>query len=121
MNFTIDIPKRLYDDIDMWCKANNIDINKYIADNLRKAIAIDKYGDLNEKVKKKTESKKKKEKKSETPKEVENNIVVNVQPEEVKTVEETVKVKVEPLPPVEEEEKEEEQQVVKKHRTLKTK
>jgi ribosome maturation factor RimP len=48
-----DIPKRLYDDLKSWCEANDIEINKYVSLKIRGALTLDKFGDLNEKVKKK--------------------------------------------------------------------
>lgn len=48
MDTVIKIPKRLYDDIEQYCKANNLLLEKYCALVLRKQLALDKYGDLNE-------------------------------------------------------------------------
>ena len=49
MDVEIKIPKRLYDDMEQYCKANNLVLEKYCALVLRKQLALDKYGDLNEK------------------------------------------------------------------------
>lgn len=51
----IEINTRLYNDISQWCEANGFETLKYIERTLRERIAIDKYGDLNEKVQKELE------------------------------------------------------------------
>lgn len=61
-----DIPKRLYDDLKNWCEINNTDINKYVSLKIRGALTLDKFGDLNERVKKKQKGGSKEEKHTET-------------------------------------------------------
>ena len=61
-----DIAKRLYDDLKGWCQVNNIELNKYVSLKLREALTLDKYGDLNEKVKK-VQKKQEKKKKTAIP------------------------------------------------------
>lgn len=48
----IDIDNRLYNDIEAYCSANALEPMKYIEKVLRERLAIDKYGDLNEKLRK---------------------------------------------------------------------
>ncbi len=51
---TIEIPDRLYNDISSWCHANEeLPVQWYILQSLSEKFMIDKYGDLNEKFKKK--------------------------------------------------------------------
>lgn len=58
---TIEIDNKLYKDILQWCEVNGVDYLKYIEKTLRERLATDKYGDLNEKMNKKTSVKEKKE------------------------------------------------------------
>ena len=51
----IEINNRLYKELETWAKANGMDdagIIKYIEKALRDKLALDKYGDLNDKLKK---------------------------------------------------------------------
>ena len=48
----IEIDNRLYTSILQWCDANGIEPMKYIEKALRERLATDKYGDLNDKVRK---------------------------------------------------------------------
>lgn len=53
----VEVEDRLYNDMVAWCGVNNIDIVNYINNIIRKQLALDKYGDLNEKLSKKEEPK----------------------------------------------------------------
>ena len=121
----IEIPDRLYNDISSWCHANEkLPVQWYILHSLSEKFMIDKYGDLNEKFKKKAVFKLEKpddlpstpldeetEPKQQTPEvhippqEKESEPVQHTV-EEPESVSETVEKQVEP---------------VKKKRTLKTK
>lgn len=48
MEFTIEIPNRLYNDIDSYCSINKIDIQGYIIEIIEEKHSINKYGDLND-------------------------------------------------------------------------
>ena len=48
----IEIDNRLYTSILQWCDANGFEPMKYIEKALRERFATDKYGDLNDKVRK---------------------------------------------------------------------
>lgn len=65
METTIKIDKRLYDDISQYCTAVGKNVDEYCAKVLREKLALDKYGDLNDKVEKKAK-KTKKDRKEET-------------------------------------------------------
>lgn len=52
MRQPIEIDNRLYTSILQWCDANGIEPVKYIEKALRERLATDKYGDLNDKVRK---------------------------------------------------------------------
>ena len=49
---TIEIDNRLYSNIEAFCQANALEPSYYIHKVLRERLAIDKYGDLNEKFRK---------------------------------------------------------------------
>ena len=49
---TIEIDNRLYENIVQWCNANGVEPKAYIEKALRERIATDKYGDLNERLRK---------------------------------------------------------------------
>lgn len=56
MKIELEIEDRLYKDFSLWAKANNIPedgLNKYIIQAFRDRFNLDKYGDLNEKLKQK--------------------------------------------------------------------
>lgn len=56
MKIELEIEDRLYKDFNLWAKANNIPedgLNKYIIQAFREKFNLDKYGDLNEKLKQK--------------------------------------------------------------------
>ena len=68
---TIEINDRLYKELTAWTKANGMDEKQttaYIEKTLREKLALDKYGDLNEKVGQAEPPKKKTTKKKEEPK-----------------------------------------------------
>lgn len=74
----IEINNRLYNEIVIWCVANNIDIPKYINNILNDRFMLDKYGDINKitndiNEKKEAKPKKKKEKNDDAAKEIINN------------------------------------------------
>lgn len=46
----IEINNRLSENLTQFCKCNNIELNWYISNCLSKQLALDKYGDLNEKI-----------------------------------------------------------------------
>lgn len=48
MKIEIELDERQYNDIDGYCKANNIDIQKYLIDIISEKHSINKFGDLNE-------------------------------------------------------------------------
>ena len=102
MDVEIKIPKRLYDDIEQYCKPNQMSVEWYCISVLRKQIALDKYGDLNEKFS---------AKKEEEPKVTVLESKPIVKPE----VKEVPEVKVE-IPEEIPQDKEE-----RKHRTIQTK
>lgn len=52
MKETIEIEAKLYNDILAYCKTNALNPVKYIEKALRERIATDKYGDLNQKIRK---------------------------------------------------------------------
>lgn len=47
IDIKIDIPKRVIDAVEEYCRLNNIELNEYIADCITKQNGIDRYGDLN--------------------------------------------------------------------------
>ena len=52
---TIEIEKRLWNDFTLWAQANNMsddDMQKYVIKAFRDKFNLDKYGDLNDKIKK---------------------------------------------------------------------
>ena len=52
MRTNIEIENKLYNDIVSYCVANALNPVKYIEKTLRERIATDKYGDLNQKIRK---------------------------------------------------------------------
>jgi hypothetical protein len=120
MEETIKLDKRLSEDLTNYCSQNGLIVEKYCMNAIRKQLALDKYGDLNEKVADKT-------KPGETPKREEPE--TKVKKDDVSlVVEETEKrPEIKDIQPVEEpkEQKQETGQPKveekKKHRTLKTK
>lgn len=48
MKLEIELDERQFNDIDGYCKANNIDIQKYLIDIISEKHSINKFGDLNE-------------------------------------------------------------------------
>ena len=123
-----DIPKRLYDDLKSWCEANDIEINKYVSLKIRGALTLDKFGDLNEKVKKKQKEEGKEEKYDETK--IQSNEIIPVIPMSQPHHEITFAVEIEKATELEQNEKnveevkpneEENKPKEKKRRTLKTK
>lgn len=76
-----DIDDRLYNDLCLWAKANNMndeDIKKYINKAIREKFNLDKYGDLNDKIVKKEPVKK--PKKESKPKGEQNDNITPVLP-----------------------------------------
>ena len=87
MRLTIEIDDKLGEKIKQFCKLNNITYSKYLVGIIEEKFNCDRFGDLNEKLKKKRpqEEKPKLVKVEETPVEVEPVV------EEVKQVVEEVK------------------------------
>lgn len=52
MEIRIDLSSRLYNDIENNCRNNNVTIEDYCLSAIVRQVSLDKYGDLNEKVKK---------------------------------------------------------------------
>jgi len=115
-----DITKRLYDDLKGWCQVNNIELNKYVSLKLREALTLDKYGDLNEKVKK-VQKKQEKKKKPATPVAEELIPVVPMAPPNPEVTFAPEIEKVTELEPNTDNKEEKEVNTEKKRRTLKTK
>ena len=51
MKITIDIDDRLCEDIKAFCKLNNMTYTKYLSQIITERFNIDRFGDLNEKIK----------------------------------------------------------------------
>ena len=47
MIYEIEIQDKLFRDIDLFCKINNLELNDYLVNKIREQFFIDKYGDLN--------------------------------------------------------------------------
>lgn len=52
MKWTLTIDKRLFESIKGFCELNNIKPNDYVCDIIERQLNLDKYGDLNDKIKK---------------------------------------------------------------------
>lgn len=113
---TISIPQQLYRDVDEFCSISNNNPEEYIILCIRKQLAVDKYGDLNEKVKNEpTKREIKKPEPIETPKPV----VLEKNDEPEKADEMTLEVKKVEI--TEANISETDETPVKRHRTIKTK
>lgn len=64
MKIEIDIIDRIYYNIEDFCAANGTDVATYMADAVVERYNLDKYGDLNEKIKPKTPEKETKPRKT---------------------------------------------------------
>jgi hypothetical protein len=51
-NIEVDLPKRTIDSITQYCENNNLILSEYISDCITKQNNIDRYGDLNDIIKK---------------------------------------------------------------------
>ena len=47
MIYELEIQDKLFRDIDLFCKINNLELNDYLINKIREQFFIDKYGDLN--------------------------------------------------------------------------
>lgn len=47
MIYEIEIQDKLFRDINLFCKINNLELNDYLVNKIREQFFIDKYGDLN--------------------------------------------------------------------------
>ena len=56
MNLNVDLNSRLIESISQYCSYNGLELNEYITSCLTKQLALDKYGDLNEKIPKRKEN-----------------------------------------------------------------
>ncbi len=120
--YTISIPQQLYRDVDEFCSISKKKPEEYIIMCIRKQLAVDKYGDLNEKVKNEpTKTEIKRPEAIETPKPValEKKIEEEKKDEPEKADEWTLEVKKVEI--TEPNISETEETPVKKHRTIKTK
>lgn len=52
MKWTITIDKRIVEDIKKFCELNNIKTNDYVCEIIERQFNLDRYGDLNDKIKK---------------------------------------------------------------------
>lgn len=50
MEITLNISNRIYQDIQLFCNANNLDVNEYLIELINEKHALNKFGDLNEKL-----------------------------------------------------------------------
>lgn len=78
IDIKIDMPKRVIEAVEEYCRLNNIELNEYIADCVTKQNGIDRYGDLNNLIHKTIEKEP----------EIINHYEVNVSVKEEKKVEE---------------------------------
>lgn len=119
---TINIPQQLYRDVDEFCSISNKNPEEYIILCIRKQLAVDKYGDLNEKVNKeppKTEIKKTEP--IETPKPVVLEKKVEDRKKDVAEKTDEVTLELKKVEITEPNISETEETPVKRHRTIKTK
>lgn len=75
MKLEIELNDRQFNDIEGYCKANNLDIQNYIVDIITEKHSINKFGDLNELIPKVIEEEKVEVKKRGRPKKVKETIV----------------------------------------------
>lgn len=87
MRITLELDDKLGEDIKSFCKLNNMKYTKYLTEIIESRFNIDRFGDLNEKIKPKKVK----------PQEVEMREVKS-EIEEVKPVENTVKEETQPSP-----------------------
>ena len=119
---TINIPQQLYRDVDEFCSLSKKKPEEYIILCIRKQLAVDKYGDLNEKVNKeppKTEIKKTEP--IETPKPVVLEKKVEERKKDVPEKTDEVTLEQKKVETTEPNISETEETPVKRHRTIKTK
>lgn len=118
----INIPQQLYRDVDEFCSLSKKKLEEYIILCIRKQLAVDKYGDLNEKVNKevpKTEIKKTEP--IETPKPVVLEKKVEERKKDVPEKTDEAAVEVNKIEMAESNISETEETPIKRHRTIKTK
>lgn len=119
---TINIPQQLYRDVDEFCSLSKKKPEEYIILCIRKQLAVDKYGDLNEKVNKeppKTEIKKTEP--IETPKPVVLEKKVEKRKKDVPEKTDEVTLEQKKVEIIEPNISETEETPIKRHRTIKTK
>lgn len=75
MKLEIELNDRQFNDIDGYCKVNNLDIQNYIVDIITEKHSINKFGDLNELIPKVIEEEKVEVKKRGRPKKVKETTV----------------------------------------------
>ena len=119
MDVEIRIPKRLYDDIVQYCKVENTEPEKYCVSALRKQLSLDKYGDLNDKLKKTND--KDEEMVDKIPAKLLADEIIPVIPMNPPDPEVSFMVEIENAKEIVEEEKKEPETEKKKHRTIQTK
>lgn len=71
--------ERLFDKVNRYCEGNEVEINDFIVDAVRMKIDLLIYGDLNEKINRKTSVMEKIEKKEEKEEEAVEKVVENVE------------------------------------------
>lgn len=96
MKIELDFNDRQYNDIELYCKTNNLEIQTYLIDIINEKHSINKFGDLNELIPKVLEESTVAVKKRGRPKKVvegktEAVVKKNEEPKEI--IEETVKTK----------------------------
>lgn len=118
MKIELDFNDRQYNDIELYCKTNNIDIQTYLIDIISEKHSINKFGDLNELIPKVIEESTVSVKKRGRPKKVveEKSDLEKKNDEPLKEITEVVKIKSES----EETNKDVVKPTVKRKRTLKT-
>lgn len=77
MYLNIELNDRIFNDIDAYCKANNLDVNEYLVGIISEKHSINKFGDLNELLPKVVEETKVEVKRRGRPKKVKTEEVVN--------------------------------------------
>lgn len=87
MNLNIELNDRIFNDINVYCKANNLDVNEYLVGIISEKHSINKFGDLNELLPKVVEETKVEVKRRGRPKKVKAEEVVEVNEKDTLKVE----------------------------------
>lgn len=96
MKIELDFNDRQYNDIEIYCKTNNLDIHSYLIDIISEKHSVNKFGDLNELIPKVVKESTVSVKKRGRPKKVvEEKSEIEKDEESTETVEEIVKTKTE--------------------------